>query len=1309
MIAACALTVAAGALTLLGYLIDVPVLARPVAYGTSMPPDTAVAFIAAGASLWLVARPPAPAWRRAGQFLGLAVALFGAAVLAEYLTNRSFGFDLLLFPCRLRMWTTVGAPGRPSPSAAVTFLLAGLAVALLDADARHRYWPARALVSAAVLVAWAQLIGYVFGVSYLRHGTDVVSGIALTTTVVFVALAVGLLACRTDRPPANAFTGRGQGAATLRQMVPVVTAVLVVAAAVSTAWRTNHAFGQGLAVMVAIMVVVLAVYLLFLRAAAALDRVAQDLSRERDLSQTVLRSLREGIMVIDPDGQILQVNPSWCAITGFSARDATGLRPPFPWWPADQAADRAEVLSQLLAAGTSIESESSVRRPDGTDVDVMFTADAVRSGTQASMVVFTYHDLTERNRAEAERRRAADQLDHFFDISNDLLCIAGTDGYFKRLNPAWERVFGYTVDELCARPYLDFIHPDDTERTGLEAADQAALGKVTVSFDNRYRCRDGSYRWLNWNASPTSDGTVHAVARDTTDQREADRARALLAAIVEGTHDSTIGMTLDGTIMSWNPAAERAYGYPAQDAIGQSIDFVTLPERRTEMHDLLDRVASGVQVTRHQSVRLRKDGTQRQLEVTVSPIRDGSGTVVGAASIARDITDKIKAEDRFRRLIQAAPDAMLIVGLDGRIVLANEQTERLFGYTAAELIGQPVGLLVAQQSDRQHLGSPESYFAQPEERRMGAGLEFSGRHRDGTEFPIEISLAPVDTGEEGMMTAAAIRDVSERREVEQALAMARDEALAAARLKSQFVAMVSHEIRTPMNGVIGLTGLLLETPLQPTQLRYARAIRSSGRALLTIINDILDFSKIEAGKIELVDADFELDILLETVVQVGAEAGRGKDLEIIGYCPPGLPTAMRGDDGRLRQVLLNLLGNAVKFTEYGEVLLRATRAADAPDGGPRITFAVSDTGIGIAPKDLPLLFKPFSQVDASPNRQFAGTGLGLSIARQLIELMGGRLEVQSQLGQGSEFSFTIPLTPRPGSAPRRETAHCLANQRLLIVDDNRTSRELLSEHASAWGMNPADVPDGDTALARLREASERHQPYAVAVIDQHMPGLSGLDLTRMIIADPALAATSLVLLTSGTYRDDETAEAAGAAAILSKPICPSEMYNCLVDLLDPTAAQSARLAVPAARTPSGDGRLILLAEDNEVNQMVASDMLSMLGYRVDIARNGIEAVQFANSKPYAAILMDCQMPKLDGYTTTAALRRQEIQGHRVPIIAMTAGALAEDKDRCLAAGMDDYLTKPIDIDRLRETIERWTTGASAPRPEVRPPLPEARM
>jgi PAS domain S-box-containing protein len=1319
---ASAWAIAVGGLTLLGYGLDVPILARPVAGGAFMVPETAVAFIAAGAGLWLVAPvatltadgrpgPGAGRRRRAGQVLGLLVALLAATVLIEYATGRSAGIDLLLFPGRLRAWTTHGALGRPSPYAGVAFLCTGLALALLDADAGHRHRPARVLVPATALVACVALIGYVFGVQDLRYGNHQISGLALSSMITFVLLAVGILACRPDRPPAHVFTGRGPGAAATRRMVPVVTAALLIAVLVTVIGRSGLAIGEGLAAAAAVTTVMVTLYLVFLRAGAALDRAGRALSDERDFSQTVVRSLREGVITTGPDGEVLQVNPRWCEITGLPAQDVIGLRPPYPWWSPGEVADRTAQFASLLTAEAEVESDMVIRRPDGTKIEVLTTAAPVRNEAGLRMIVATYRDLTERNRAADEARRAAEQLDHFFDISTDLLCIAGTDGYFKRLNPAWERTFGYTIAELCARPYLEFIHPEDVSRTSSEAAEQAADGKITVAFDNRYRCRDGSYRWLSWNATPIPDSDmVYAVARDNTEQRQADQARALLAAIVDGTDDATIGMTLDGTIVSWNPAAERNYGYQSADAIGQSMGLVTAPDRPAEMAEMLDRVARGIPVTHHNTVRLRKDGIQRQVEVTISPIRDSAGTVVAAASIARDITDRLKAEERFRRLVLAAPDAMVIVDSSGRIALVNEQTERLFGYPADELVGQPVELLVPRQLRDRHAGHRHGYFAAPQVRRMGAGLELSGLRRDGTEFPIEISLAPLDT-DEGTMASASIRDISERRHVEQALASARDEALAAAQLKSQFVAMVSHEIRTPMNGVIGLTALLLDTPLQPAQQRYAQAIRTSGRALLTIINDILDFSKIEAGKIIIVEADFELDELLESVVQVAAQAGRDKELEIVGYYPPGLPVAVRGDAGRLRQALLNLLGNAVKFTEHGEVLIRATPVTSAPASGPQVTFAVIDTGIGIAPRDLPLLFSAFAQVDASANRQFGGTGLGLPIASQLVELMGGQLDVRSQPGQGSQFSFTIPLAPQASPAARRDRASsCLSARRLLIVDDNATCRQLIREHAGAWGMDPTAVADGGTALELLRYAAEHRQPFAVAVIDQHMPGLSGVHLAQQIIADPALAATKLVLLTSGSYQDDEAAAAAGAVAVLPKPLCPSQIYNCLLGLLDPDAAATAKQAqsAPDRGRASADRGLVLLAEDNEINQMVAADNLSMLGYRVDIARNGLEAVRLASTKPYDAILMDCQMPKMDGYAAAAQLRRQERPGQRIPIIAMTAGALAEDRQRCLAAGMDDYLTKPVDPEQLRAALSRWITAATVPPAASAPPAAASR-
>ncbi len=905
------------------------------------------------------------------------------------------------------------------------------------------------------------------------------------------------------------------------------------------------------------------------------------------------------------------------------------------------------------------------------------------------LLVSSYRDLTSRNQAEAERRRASERLDHFFDISTDLLAIADTQGYFKHLNPAWERTFGYTTEELMSRPYLDFVHPDDVERTRAESAEQIASNRTTLMFENRYRCRDGSYRWLNWNAVPIPDeGLVYAVARDTTAQRESDDAAARLAAIVNSTDDAIIGQTLEGIITSWNPAAERQYGYTAEETIGRSIDLIVPTGERDEL-GLLQQADGEQPVRLHDDiVRVRKDGSRVHVEVSVSPIRDGIGKIVGASSIARDVTERIKAEQRFQQLVLAAPDAMLIVDEHGTIALVNEQTERLFGYRREDLVGQSIELLIPARLRETHVGHRQRYLKDPRHRRMGTGMELAGLRQDGSQIPVEISLAPLDT-EQGTMVSAAIRDISERREAEQKLADARDKAVAAAELKSQFVAMVSHEIRTPMNGVIGLADLLLDTPLESAQRRYVEAIQTSGRALLSIINDILDFSKIEAGKLKLVETDFELDKVLEEVVQAVAQAARDKHVEVVCDYPPNLPVALRGDDGRLRQALLNLLGNAVKFTEEGSVLLRAEPLAD---NNSRVTFTVLDTGIGIAPEDLARLTEPFSQADAASTRKYGGTGLGLTITRQLVELMGGTLEMTSQLKQGSRFWFTVEFASQENPLTkyvRVPLRNHMTGNRLLVVDDNPTNLHLISRHAKAWGMNPTAVSDGLAGLEHLREAARTSRPFELAVVDQHMPSLDGVGLIHAIAGDANIPPVKVVLLTSGSYNDDRDAENAGAAALLAKPIGPSQLYNCLLEIVTPDTKLPDQRGPVEPTVTACRGR-ILLAEDNEINQMVAVETLTRMGYQVDVAQDGYEVLDLVDTKPYLAILMDCQMPRMDGYTATTELRRRERGSTRIPIIAMTAHALAEDRQRCLAAGMDDYLTKPVDTSKLQRALDEWS-------------------
>ena len=1273
-----------GVVCFAGYALRVRSLVSWVPGWPPIAPVTALMAFLSGVSLLLLTATPVGFRRRAvGRGIAVAVGLLAAVALAEYVAGRDLGIDRVLFPGT--------AAGRPSPEAAVALLAAAAAMVLLDAGAGAGagagYRPSQLLGPSPALVAGVAVLGHRTGLSSVA-GT---AGMSAPGVLTAVALSVGILASRPDGVAVRAFAGAGLGPAAVRRLAPSVTAIVAVAGTVTAIVARSGRPVDGLVSTIAISTLAMALYVVLLCTGQKLDEanrtqraLVDDLRRQRDFSDLILRSLNDGLLVMSPDGTVLRVNPGWCRITGYTADDAVGRRPPFPWWPAGRTDERTAALNAALAAEDGTNVEGAVRRADGSSVPVMAAVRPIRDPAgRLSMLTITYRDLTAGDNALAE------ELDHFFATSHDLMCIAGYDGYFLRVNPAWQNLLGHPEADLLSQPFVTYVHPDDLERTVAETA-SLAEGKATVAFENRYRCSDGSYRWLAWNATPEPrQGRIYAVARDITVQRAEYDARTSLAAIVDGTADAIIGKTLDGTITSWNPAAERIYGYRAEEVVGRSIAVIFPPDARDQLSDVLARVGAGETVRTDESVRIRKDGAAVRLALTISPLRDIDGIVVGAASIAHDITDTKKAEERFRRLVFSAPDAMVIAGADGTIRLVNEQTERLFGYRGDELIGQPVEVLVPPGLHTRHAAQREGFMGHPGVRSMGFGLELSGQRSDGTSFPVEVSLAPLDT-EDGMLVSAAIRDITERREVEQDLAAARDEALAAAQLKSQFVAMVSHEIRTPMNGVIGLTRLLLDTPLQATQRRYGEAIRTSARALLTIINDILDFSKIEAGKVTLVDGDFDLGGLVEEVAHAAAEAARDKQLEVVNYYPAHLPQTVRGDEGRIRQVLLNLVGNAVKFTHDGEILIRVDTAPATATCRQQFTFAVTDTGIGIAPAGLSQLFEPFTQADGTTSREFGGTGLGLTISHQLVELMGGRLEAESRIGRGSRFSFTIPLDIPDAPAGPAAARGTLSGRSLLVVDDSESSCHLLAEHARAWGMRTTTAPDARTGLRRLRDAALGRDPFDIAVIDHHMPDENGTALINRIAGDPTIPNPTIILLTSGSYRDDRDAEELAGVTLLAKPVGPSALYDCLIERLEPDDPALGKGAKPNTPTGPADHGFVLLAEDNEINRLVAIDTLATLGYRADVAHNGVEALELAHTKAYKAILMDCQMPKMDGYQATRELRRREPADHHVPVIAMTAGALAEDRQRCLDAGMDDYLAKPIDVDELQAKLEHWS-------------------
>jgi two-component system sensor histidine kinase/response regulator len=654
--------------------------------------------------------------------------------------------------------------------------------------------------------------------------------------------------------------------------------------------------------------------------------------------------------------------------------------------------------------------------------------------------------------------------------------------------------------------------------------------------------------------------------------------------------------------------------------------------------------------------------------------------------------------ERYHRILEGAFDAFVEFDPDGLITDWSSQAEISFGWPPSEAIGQPMSqMIVLQDNQTWKEVLLRDVVVSGEGPQLKKRTEVMAVHRDKHEFPAELTISAIHSGTRDLF-AAFVRDVTERKRADDERERAKATAEAASRAKSEFLANMSHEIRTPLNGVIGMTDLALETALTPEQREYMETVKLSADSLLTVINDILDFSKIEAGKVDLELEDFNLRDSLEMTLKTMANMADKKGLELLCEIDARVPEVVRGDSTRLRQIVVNLLGNAIKFTHEGEVALNVQVESEAANN--RIVhFVVSDTGIGIPPEKRKAIFQPFSQADNSTTRKFGGTGLGLTISARLVHIMGGEIWVDSQVGRGSQFHFTIVLetAEKPIEAGAIAPPELLRGVKVLVVDDNNTNRRILEGMLKRWDMVSKSAEDGEQALVLLAGALNEGKPYALVLTDMHMPKMDGFDLIERIRRKPELSSAVIMMLTSAGHRGDGArCQALGVAAYLLKPIRQSELREAVARSLGAREQKGpiplvTRYSLHDAREP-GSFLRVLVAEDNPVNQLLATRLLEKRGHRVVLATNGHEALAALEKETYDLVLMDMQMPEMDGFEATVALRAKEKQkggGVHQPIVALTAYAMKDDQERCLAAGVDGYLTKPIQADALNAVLETY--------------------